>query len=61
MCEGWKWLRSGLPIEPEQRYSAQRVAYLGCTVERTTSTLDKGRVATVITYIVERFISSCAG
>eukprot|EP00974_Lingulodinium_polyedra_P075843 7346045-Lingulodinium_polyedra.AAC.1 len=59
MFEGWKLLRSGLSFEPEQRYSVQGVAYLGCTVERTTSTLDTGRGATVITYNMEHFISSC--
>eukprot|EP00974_Lingulodinium_polyedra_P017112 1660129-Lingulodinium_polyedra.AAC.1 len=48
MPEGWKLLRSGLSIEPEQRYSLEGVAYFGCTVERTTSRLDKGRVAIVI-------------
>eukprot|EP00974_Lingulodinium_polyedra_P105515 10216320-Lingulodinium_polyedra.AAC.1 len=61
MLEGWKLLRSGLSIEPEQRYSPEGVAYLGCVVERTTSKLDNGRVATVITYNMERFISACVG
>eukprot|EP00974_Lingulodinium_polyedra_P028886 2783320-Lingulodinium_polyedra.AAC.1 len=59
MPEGWKLLRSGVSIEPEQRYSPEGVAYFGCTVERTTSTLDRGRIATVIAYNMERFISSC--
>eukprot|EP00974_Lingulodinium_polyedra_P080686 7818235-Lingulodinium_polyedra.AAC.1 len=59
MPEGWKLLRSGLSIEPEQRYTPEGVTFLGCTVERTTSKLDEGRVATVITYNMERFISSC--
>eukprot|EP00974_Lingulodinium_polyedra_P076612 7415406-Lingulodinium_polyedra.AAC.1 len=61
MPEGWKLLRSGLSIEPEQRYFPQGATHLGCTVERSTSTLGAGRVAAVITYSVEQFISSCVG
>eukprot|EP00974_Lingulodinium_polyedra_P046969 4504908-Lingulodinium_polyedra.AAC.1 len=57
MLEGWKLLRPGLSIGPEQCSYPQGVAYLGCTVERTTSKLDKGRVATIVTYSMERSIS----
>eukprot|EP00974_Lingulodinium_polyedra_P074769 7244375-Lingulodinium_polyedra.AAC.1 len=59
MPEGWKLLRSGLSIKPEQRYSPEGATYFARTVERTTSKLDKGRIATVIAYNMERVISSC--
>eukprot|EP00974_Lingulodinium_polyedra_P082491 7987016-Lingulodinium_polyedra.AAC.1 len=59
MAEGWRLLRSGLSIEPEQRYNERGTAYLGCTIERTSLALHGGQMATAITYNMEKFIDSC--
>eukprot|EP00974_Lingulodinium_polyedra_P017211 1668440-Lingulodinium_polyedra.AAC.1 len=59
LAEGWRLLRSGLSIEPEQRYTADGVTYLGCTIERTEFTLPGGQKGTAITYNMEKFVDSC--
>ena len=59
MQTGWKFLRSGLNIEPEARVGAEGRFYLGCSVERTVSTLGGGQRATVTTYNLEKFLHSC--
>ena len=42
--QGWKLLRKGLSIEPEQRLGKEGVTYLGCKIERTEAKLAGGAV-----------------
>ncbi|MFM7978236.1 MAG: hypothetical protein ACKPKO_02880, partial [Candidatus Fonsibacter sp.] len=57
--EGWRRLREGLHIEPEQRIDARRAVYLGCRHIVTALKLASGGVVTTMTYNMEDFLRSC--
>eukprot|EP00974_Lingulodinium_polyedra_P027315 2637902-Lingulodinium_polyedra.AAC.1 len=59
MAQGWQILSSGLSVEPEQRYKEHGVAYLGCTIERTSLMLAGGQMAIASAYNMEIFINLC--
>eukprot|EP00969_Alexandrium_andersonii_P269448 11909283-Alexandrium_andersonii.AAC.1 len=59
MEAGWRLLRKGLSIEPEQRIDASGTTYLEGQVEKTPARLSGGRMATIVAYSVEELINSC--
>ena len=51
--QGWALLRKGLVIEPEARIEKRGVAYLGCTQRCFSLIIESGRMATVMSYVVD--------
>ena len=56
---GWKLLRQGLHIEPEQRVGDKGAVYLGCRHVVSIIKLPNGQTATTMTYDMEDFLQSC--
>ena len=56
---GWKLLRQGLHIDPEQRIDEKGVVYLGCRHVVSSLKLPNGGMATTKTYDMEDFLKSC--
>ena len=54
---GWKILRQGLHMEPEQRVNAVGALYLGCRHIVATVRLLAGITATTMTYDIEESFS----
>eukprot|EP00969_Alexandrium_andersonii_P277126 12249470-Alexandrium_andersonii.AAC.1 len=46
LADGWKLLRKGLSIEPEQRCDEDGATDLGCKITRGSTRLPGGRLAT---------------
>ena len=59
MSHGWKILRQGLHIEPEQRIAGAGAVYLGCKHIVNSVRLPTGAVVTTMTYDMEDFLKSC--
>ena len=57
---GWKILRQGLNIEPEQRVNAVGAVYLGCRHIVATIRLRVGVTATTMAYDMEDCLKSCS-
>jgi hypothetical protein len=59
ITQGWKILRQGLHIEPEQQIASAGAVYLGCKHIVDSVKLPTGAVVTTMTYDMEDFLKSC--
>jgi hypothetical protein len=59
ISHGWKILRQGLHIDPEQRITLSGVVYLGCRHIVASIRLLVGVTATTMTYDMEDFLKPC--
>ena len=56
ISHGWKILRQGLHIEPEQRITVAGAVYLGCKHIVNSVRLPTGAAVTTMTYDMEDFL-----